>query len=201
MVDRLPGLEWASSFSLQFDIHLIAAIVFTTAVTFHITYHLLRREASLLPRKGDLGESWQIIKATFGRGEEPPSGKYLAEQRLVYAFFGGVILLLVGTGFLKAAKNLAGFSLPPSILLTSTMLHNLATMLFLFTLGAHVFALLLKVNRPLLPSMFTGRVGAEYARHRHPHWKAGVTGSGAKSMSDGAEEDADGPAGKNRHAA
>ena len=74
MVDRLPGLGWASSFSLQFDIHLIAAVVFTTAVVFHITYHLMRREASLLPRKGDLGESWQIIKATFGAGEEPPSG-------------------------------------------------------------------------------------------------------------------------------
>ena len=83
MVDRLPGFGWASNFDLQFDIHMTAAALFTAAVFFHLFYHLLRGDRGLLPRRGDIGESWRIVKATFGIGEEPPSGKYLAEQRVI----------------------------------------------------------------------------------------------------------------------
>ncbi len=171
MLDKLPALGWASNFALQLKIHYAAAIVFTAAVFFHLVYHLMKREFSLWPRKGDVGESWQIIKATFGKGEEPPCGKYLAEQRLAYIFFGGTILLLVVTGLVKTAKNLPGVDLSPAMTTAVAMLHNLGTVLFLGSLATHVLALFLKPNRPLLAGIFTGRVRADYACHRHPLWE------------------------------
>lgn len=171
MVDKLPSLGWSSNFALELRIHYLAAIFFTAAVVFHLVYHSLRRETSLVPRKGDLRESWQIIRAMFGKGEEPPSDKFLAEQRLAYVVFGGGILLLVITGLIKTARNFPGISLSPGFTIAITTLHNLGTILFLGSLAAHVLALVIKPNRPLLAGIFTGRIDAEYARHRHSLWE------------------------------
>jgi formate dehydrogenase gamma subunit len=171
MVDRLPGMAWVSDFPLQFSIHIVAAIFFLAAVVFHAVYHLRRRETALLPQRGDMSESWQIIKATFGRGEEPPSDKFLAEQRLTYALFAVTVLLLSVSGIIKVFKDLPGASISPSLHLWSTMLHNAGTMVFLFLLVAHLAAFAVRANRPLFRSMFTGRVDAGYAAERHPLWR------------------------------
>jgi len=176
MVDKLPSLGWSSNFALELKIHYLAAIVFTTAVVFHLVYHYLRKETSLMPRKGDVKESWQIIRAMFGRGEEPPSDKYLAEQRLAYVIFGGATLLLIVTGLIKTTRSFPGISISPGVSVAVTMLHNLGTVLFLGSLAAHVMALIIKPNRPLLASIFTGRISAEYARHRHSLWEAAGAG-------------------------
>ena len=52
-----------------------------------------------------------------------------------------------------------------------TTLGNLALYLGLAAL-AHLGALILKPNRPLVRSIFTGSVRLEYARERHPLWVA-----------------------------
>jgi cytochrome b subunit of formate dehydrogenase len=171
LVTSIPGLGWSGDYYLNMGIHYWAAVVFTATVLFHLVYHGRRGETALLPRRGDLGESWRIMRAMFTGGEEPPSDKFLAEQRLAYAFFGGLMLLLIVTGLLKTWKNLPGNNLSPGLFVAVTMLHNLGTVLFLGALAAHVGALLVKPNRPLLPSIFTGRVDAGYARHRHSLWK------------------------------
>lgn len=172
MLNELPGMAWAANYEIQLVIHYIAAFVFTSAVFFHLLYHWRRREFAALPRKGDVKESVEIIKAMATGGEEPPQDKFLAEQRLVYAGFGGVILVLIVTGLLKSLKNFNGVTFGETTLTVITLIHTAFAMLFLAAFIAHMAAFVIKANRPLFKTMFTGKVSLEYARHRHSKWKA-----------------------------
>ncbi|MDN5346439.1 MAG: hypothetical protein PWP65_3 [Clostridia bacterium] len=170
MVDKIPGLSWSSDFSITLTLHYVAAIWLVFAAIFHIVYHSLRREFALLPRRGDFKESFIIIKSMFGFCEEPPCEKYLAEQRLAYAFIAFSLLLLIVTGFIKVIKNFSGITFSDAVLNWATHLHNLGMVMIVIGIIAHLAAFILKANRPLLPSMFTGYVDADYVRKRHSLW-------------------------------
>ncbi len=177
MVDRLPGLAWASDYAVTFQLHLWAGAVFTAAIAFHLVRNLAEGGWAIWPRRGDLGESARILWAILTRKAEPPSHKFLAEQRLAYAFLGGVSLVLVLTGLVKVAKNFAGVDLPYPLILWTTLVHNVATVFFLLGFFAHLGAFAVKANRALVPSIFTGRVDRAYAEHRHPLWTAELDGT------------------------
>ena len=170
MLNNVPGFGWASDFILQFKIHMAAAAVFTFAAVFHLVYHYIEGGRSIMPMKGDLRESVHIIKAMVKGEKEPPHGKFLAEQRLAYAFIGVSIIVLILSGFLKFADNLPGVAIPFSIVFWNTMVHNVATVLFLLAFLAHIGAFVLKANWPLFTSMFNGKVKLDYAEERHPLW-------------------------------
>jgi len=170
-VTSIPGLWWASDYSVTLVIHLIAGAVFGTAILYHLIYHWRRKEFSALPRKGDVGESITIIKAMLTGKQEPPHDKFLAEQRLAYAAMGITSLVLLLTGLIKVYKNTGIIILPPDFITAVTLIHTLATPVFLFLLIAHLGAFLIKENWPLFPSMFSGYVNKEYADHRHPLWR------------------------------
>jgi len=178
MVDRLPGLAWASDYSVTFRIHLWAGAVFTAAVVFHVVRNLTEGGWAIWPRRGDVGASARILWAILRRKPEPPSHKFLAEQRLAYAFIGGVTLVLVVTGVLKVLKNLGTLQLPYGVIVWNTLFHNVATVFFLLGFFAHLGAFVVKANRPLLRAMFTGRVRRAYALHRHPLWIEGGEDAG-----------------------
>lgn len=169
-VTKLPGAEWMGNFLINLDLHYLGAIGLIFVASFHITRALVRKEFDIFPRRGDLKESYVIIKAMLTKGEEPPGDKYLAEQRLAYLFIGGSVLLLIVTGMIKIIKNVPGIDLPYSLLFWNTMLHNLGTVLIVFGIIAHLGAFLIKANRALLPGMFTGYVDREYVQHRHSLW-------------------------------
>lgn|GEM_PF-4537054 len=97
---------------------------------------------------------------------------------MAYAFIGGAILLVIATGYLKAAKNLPGVELPYWLLWTTTTLHNVAMFLIILGIGGHLAAFLIKANRALLPGMVTGRVSLAYAQKRHCLWCEGLGLSG-----------------------
>ncbi len=170
-VVKIPGLSWSGNYELQLVIHYVAAIVFSVAVLFHIVYHLRRREFAAWPRRGDLAESWHIVKAMIRGKEEPPHGKFLAEQRLAYLAFVGASAVLLVTGLIKVYKNTGVVILDPTFLMVVTLIHTGATMIFLFLVIAHLGAFIIKANWPLIPSMFTGKVKRAYAEKRHPLWK------------------------------
>lgn len=170
MVDQLPGLSWASNFYVTLLIHYVAAAWLVFASIMHVVYHALRKEFDLLPRRGDLKESWVVIKAMFGRGKEPPADKYLPEQRVAYVYIAFSLLLVIVTGFIKVLKNFPSITLPYPVWQWATNLHNVGTVLVILGVIAHLAAFALKPNRPLILSMITGYVSEEYARHRHPLW-------------------------------
>ena len=170
MIDQVPGLAWSSDYGTTVLIHYIAAIFLVTAVAIHITYHFIRKDFGLIPRKGDVKESIQIIKAMFGFGQEPKSDKYLAEQRLAYLFIAFSFFIIISTGLIKVIKNLPGVILSSTFLTWVTNLHNLGTFMIIFGIIAHLGAFVIKENWPLLPSMFTGKVDLDYIKHRHTIW-------------------------------
>jgi len=170
MVTEIPGFGWMGSFEIHLIIHYVAAAVLIFAAFFHVVYHVMRKEYGLVPRRGDVKESILIIKAMFGRGEEPPQDKYLAEQRLAYAFIAFSFLLIIVTGMVKVAQNFAAVSLSATTMVWMTQLHNLGMVLIMFGIIAHLAAFIIKANRPLVESMFTGKVDEAYAKERHPEW-------------------------------
>ena len=167
---NLPGLSWAGDFWLQLDIHYYAAIVFMVAIFFHGVYHFRRREFNMLPRRGDFKESVEIIHCMVTGKEEPQHCKFLAEQRLAYAAIGVVSLVLILTGLIKAFKNTGPIVLDPTFLTVVTMIHTVTTMIFLLLFVAHLGAFLIKANRPLLTTMFHGRLHRDYVAKRHGKW-------------------------------
>lgn len=169
-ISALPGMAWSADYRITLVMHYVAGAVLTFAVVWHIAHALLGRRFAILPRRGDIKESAQIIAAMLGRGEEPPSHKYLAEQRLAYAFIGSMTLVVVASGLVKVYKNLPGVDLDPMFLWVATAAHNAAAVLLLLGILGHFAAFAIRVNRALLPAMIDGTVDREYAEHRHPLW-------------------------------
>jgi len=170
LVDTLPGLAWTSNYHITLNIHYLAAIVFVFAITYHLVYHGMRKDRGIMPRKGDFKESVLIIKAMITGGKEPDSHKYVAEQRLAYAFIGINLIVIAITGMVKVIKNLPGVEMSNTLISIATNFHNLATILIILGIIGHFGAFVVKANRSLLPSMLSGKVDLDYVKHRHSLW-------------------------------
>lgn len=170
MVTQIPGLSWAGDYLINLKIHYLAGITFVSIMVFHALYHGWLGHQGLIPKKGDIKASWQTIISMLGFGEEPKAGKYLPEQRLAYAYLGGIGLILVLTGLIKVLKNDPRIFFSPATITTVTLIHTFATIFFILGVLAHLAALLFKVNRPLAKSIFTGKVDLDYAKERHALW-------------------------------
>lgn len=166
----VPGLGWTADFITSLYLHYTAAFIFTLVGVFHIVYHGLRAEKGLMPQKGDLAQSIIVIKSFIGLGQEPPMPKYLPEQRLAYAGMAFIILMLIVSGLVKTYKNIYAPDLSHTVLLTATWTHNIFFVLFFLAFLAHMAALALRPNWPLVRGIFTGKVRLDYARHRHALW-------------------------------
>ena len=166
----VPGLGWAADFITSLYIHYAAALVFTAAGIFHLAYHGFRGEKGLIPQKGDLSASVQVIKSLFGLGQEPPMHKYLPEQRWAYVGMAFIMIMLIVSGLIKTYKNIYAPDMSLPVVLTATWIHNIFFVFFFLAFLAHMAAILLRPNWPMVRGIFTGRVRLDYARHRHPLW-------------------------------
>lgn len=177
MVDKLPGLSWTVNYEITLIIHYIFAALLIFAVAFHIVFHSIKKEFDIIPRRGDLKESYQIIKAMISGGKEPENDKYLAEQRIAYAYIGIMLIILIFTGIVKVIKNLPNITFSTEILIVAATLHNLTAFLLIAGIIGHLAAFIFKANRPLLEGMFTGKIDHEYAKNRHSLWYKRITQS------------------------
>ena len=191
----VPGLGWSADFITSLYLHYAAAFVFTAAALFHLVYHGLGGEKGLLPQRGDFRASVAVLKSFIGLGKEPPMHKYLPEQRLAYAGMAFIILLLIASGLVKTYKNIYAPDLSHTVLLWATWAHNIGFILFFLAFLAHMAAIALKPNWPMVRGIFTGKVRLDYAQHRHGLWLADL----AQASPEPAEPPADqtGAEGKN----
>ena len=90
MVTQIPGLSWAGDFFINLKIHYLSGIIFVSVMVFHAIYHGWLGHKGLLPKKGDVKASFLTILSMLGFGEEPKMDNYLPEQRLAYAYLGGL---------------------------------------------------------------------------------------------------------------
>jgi cytochrome b subunit of formate dehydrogenase len=169
-ITSVPGLAWSGDFIKSLYIHYAASVVFIAAAVFHLLYHGILGERGMMPRAGDLKTSIEVMKSFFGKGEEPPFPKYLPEQRLAYAGMAFIIAMLILSGLVKTYKNIYAPDMSLTLVLWATWVHNIFFVLFIMAFIAHIGALILKPNRPMVRGIFTGAVGLDYARRRHPLW-------------------------------
>lgn len=168
---EVVGFGWTADFFNVTLVHYISAIFFISAVLFHIFYHGFRGDRALLPKKGDISESFKVLSAMIGLREEPPSDKYLPEQRIAYVGIGFIVLILIISGTIKVLKNLEWLTLSPSAESINTLVHTLFGFIFVFAFLVHIATVILfKRNWPLLKSMFTGYVEEDYIKERHSLW-------------------------------
>ena len=163
--------DWTTDYFATLPLHYGFGIVFTVLCLFHVLVHALEGDFDIVPKKGDIGRSAAVIKAMLSGTDEPPSEKYLPEQRLAWAAFAAVFALVIGTGWIKTLKNLAGWDLADPALFWLAQLHNLGMVLTIVLFLGHMAAFAFKPNRMLLPAMTRGTVDAQYAAHRHSLWK------------------------------
>lgn len=188
MVTQIPGLSWAGDYLINLKIHYLAGIAFVSIMVFHVLYHGWLGQQGLIPKKGDIKASWQTILSMLGFGEEPKMDKYLPEQRLAYAYLGGVGLILVLTGLVKVIKNDPRVYFSPATITTVTLIHTFATIFFILGILAHLAALLFKINRPLAKAIFTGKVDLDYAKERHALWYEKLLEKKAEAETEKKEE-------------
>jgi cytochrome b subunit of formate dehydrogenase len=167
---QIPGLGWAGNYFIHLSLHYVLATFFTGAVIFHVLFHGIQGHRGLIPKKGDISRSVRVLLAMIGIGEEPPSEKYLPEQRIAYAGIGAVVLLLIVTGVFKIIKNIPYLYVPPLLNAVNTLIHTIAAFLFLLVVIVHLGAFLFPANWPLLRSIFTGHIDEAYVRKRHGLW-------------------------------
>jgi len=101
------------------------------------------REIGLRKKKGEdaavlifvytfhLLSQWKRGEPFFTSGRYAGSNPYFKLLRLSHIFIHFDILLLIGSGIIKVIKNLPAVELAYPILVTTTTLHNLATVLLL----------------------------------------------------------------------
>lgn len=171
-ITDIPGLRWSGDYIFSLYLHYAASVVFVGMSLFHVIYHGFMGHRSILPKKGDLKESWDVIKSLFGKGEEPPFAKYLPEQRLAYVGIAVIIAGLITSGLVKTWKNLFAPDMSLVLVLMATWAHNLFFILFLLAFLAHMAAILIRPNRPMIRAILTGKIRRDYAEHRHSLWIA-----------------------------
>lgn len=164
------GTKWLTSYEITLWVHYVFAALLMFFVSYHIIYHFIKKEFDIIPRKGDIKGSYLIFKAMLLKKKEPPSDKYLPEQRLAYAFFAFSIGLVIVTGMIKVIKNIMGVQASNGILLWGALLHNVAMVLIIIGIVLHLAAFIVKENRKMLPGMFTGYVDYDYVKERHSIW-------------------------------
>ncbi|MBE2984174.1 cytochrome b/b6 domain-containing protein [Campylobacter sp. RM9344] len=163
--------EWSGDYFFTLNLHYIFSATLIFFSFYHIFYHGLKREFDIVPRKADIKNSYLVIKAMIKKDKEPPSPKYLPEQRIAYAAAVFIIALLIVTGLIKAYKNLLGFDISNSLYTWAATLHNVGLVLIILFIIAHLIAFVPKANRALLGGMFSGKIDKKYAKHRHSLWK------------------------------
>lgn len=174
MLNEVPFMAWSADYHITLWWHYFFSVVLIGVVFYHITYHFLRKEFDVLPKKGDIKHSAEVIKAMIRGKEEPPSEKYLPEQRIGYAFIGFWIIVMIITGIIKAIKNVHGIDFGGDILFWAAQIHNLGFFMLILGVAGHLSAFLFKPNRRLLPAMLWGKICSCYVKARHGKWKEGV---------------------------
>ena len=180
-ISSLPGLAWSGDYIVSLNVHYAASILFVAASLFHVVYHGIRGDRGMIPRRGDIRASVEVVKSFFGKGKEPPLAKYLPEQRLAYAGMVAIIALLILSGLVKTYKNFYAPDMSYALVLWATWTHNICFVLFVLAFAAHVGAIALKPNRPMIRGILTGAVSLDYAARRHPLWMAEIEAAEARA--------------------
>ncbi len=158
------------------NLHFIGVLVFMFSVTMHVTDVLVGGKLKEhLPADHDLGDAIAHYGAKLGLATPKKEGKFLASERLSYPLWVLSVGLVILTGVVKVSAHY--WNLPAGLMKVTTLFHDLAAILVLANLAAHVFlSSIVPWSWPLIKSMINGYVPLEYAKHHHALWYEELTG-------------------------
>jgi len=158
--------------AVALNVHFVGVILFVFATVYYAanTYFSGRLREHL---PANVGEAFQGViahyRAVLGGGKFPREGKYFASEHLTYPLAVGASAVVLVTGLVKVLAHSA--NLPSGLMLVVRYGHDVAAILLGVFLVAHAIAgALVPWSWPLLGSMFTGYVSADYAKHHHQAW-------------------------------
>jgi hypothetical protein len=104
-----------------------------------------------------------------------------------------IIAMLILSGLVKTYKNIYAPDMSLTLVLWATWIHNIFFALFILAFIAHIGALILKPNRPMVRGIFMGTVSLAYARRRHPLWLKELEPAGEDAKRQDSEKEAPPP--------
>ncbi len=119
------------------------------------------------PSRGDL--TWLLKGGGLFGGEEPPSGRFNAGEKIV--FWGGVFLLgsfVVGSG-LVLDKIIPGLPYVRDDMQLAHIIHSIGAVLIMVVFLGHIYIGTFGM-RGSYRAMKTGYVDEDWAREHHPYW-------------------------------
>lgn len=158
------------------NLHFVGVVIFLFSITYHLTdLYISGTLAEHMPASGDLKAAFAHYAAKLGMGKAPKEGKYLASEKLSYPLWVVSVGLVILSGFVKVSAHV--WNLPAGLMGVTTLLHDVGALLVAVNLAAHVFlSSIVPWSWPLLKSMITGYVSAEYAQKHHALWYAELSG-------------------------
>lgn len=174
-IPRLVLTPQQAGFAL--NLHFVGVLIFLFSVTHHVTNVLVSGKLKEhMPEAGDMHDAIAHYAAKFGIGQKPREGKFLASERLSYPLWVVSVGLVILSGFIKVAAHV--WNIPAGVMGATTFLHDVGALLVGLNLVAHIImSSVMPWSWPLLRSMITGYVSADYAKHHHVKWYEEVTGT------------------------
>jgi formate dehydrogenase subunit gamma len=170
--------------ALWFNVHFVWAAVFLFGTCYWLGNTIISRHrfrehlphsyaiSSVLNHYGSLLK----IKGT----KMPEEEKYFESERLAFLMALGGGALMVITGLIKSLAHL--IDLPGELMNVTTWAHDIGALLMLVFLLAHLFfGTLLPIAWKTFPSMITGYMSVEVAKHEHPAWMKDIAETPDKS--------------------
>lgn len=166
MLRLLGGLEQTQSIHHAFSV-LLAVVVFFHLLDILENLFVRRQVPAMVPRATDLSDAMQMLRYNLGSSiQAPRSGRYSADQKLVYFVVAITILAQGLTGLVKLFPIQVTEFLPGVLVIYAGILHRWnALLIMLVVFVAHLYQV--HVRRHNF-SIFTGRMSLADMQTEHP---------------------------------
>ncbi len=169
---------------LIYRIHYIGASAILFAASSFITHRLLIGDRRILPPLGrwllhlrglvaelprPIGNLIALIVGINLRRPAPEAGQFKYYEKVVsFPIWAALLALIIVTGFIKVIRYI--YPVPGLLLWWASFFHVAAMVMLAAKFLDHLRYVLAPSRWPMLVSMFTTWISAEYARRQHPAW-------------------------------
>jgi formate dehydrogenase subunit gamma len=169
------------------NIHFLFVLFFLFGSFYYLGNTLISRWRfkEHLPRRNAISSTLNHYGSLLGikRCKYPEEEKYFESERLAYVMAVVVCFLLIVSGFLKILGHFV--DMPEAFMGAVTWCHDLSAALMVLFFVAHIMmGTLLPWAWKAVPSMFTGYMKKEDAKHEYPAWVASLEKQQAEMAED-----------------
>ena len=170
-----------------FNVHFAFAVLFLFGTCYWLGNTIISRHRfrEHLPHKYAISSTFHHYGALLKiKGAKmPEEEKYFESERLAFLMALGAASLMVITGLIKALAHL--IDMPGTLMNVVTWAHDIGAGLMLLFFLAHLFfGTLLPVAWKAFPSIITGYMKVEDAKHEHPAWMKHITENDAEDKNE-----------------